>query len=333
MHMNGPSSSWPPESPPGPVCAFRPRQHYSWRLGNRTVELGTRTWVMGILNCTPDSFSDGGRHLDPEAAVRRLEQILQEGADCVDVGGESTRPGAEPVPADVEWSRIRPVLEAIRRLGHPALVSVDTTKYEVAIRALDLGAAIVNDVSGLAFDPRLADLAARFGAGLIVMHMQGKPRTMQQHPRYEDVVAEVGESLARSVTAAEERGVHRNQLMVDPGIGFGKTIDHNLELLRRLPALEALSRPILVGASRKGFLGRIVGIAGRTAADGWPADADATTAPLEARLEASLGVHAAAALAGAHMVRVHDVHATVRTLAVIDAVRETRPFEETPRPL
>ena len=203
---------------------FHERMRCVWKARDHQIAFGRSTWIMGILNCTPDSFSDGGRYLDPREAGKRLEQMLQEGADCVDVGGESTRPGAEPVSAEEEWARVRPALEAAKSLGCPAPVSIDTTKYEVAARALDLGVSILNDVSGLRAEPRLADLAAGSGAGLILMHRKGTPRTMQSDPRYEDVAAEVVSHLQESLQMAADRGVATEQMMVDPGIGFGKTL-------------------------------------------------------------------------------------------------------------
>ncbi|MBP6875897.1 MAG: dihydropteroate synthase [Candidatus Eisenbacteria bacterium] len=286
------------------TAGFAPlRPRLPLRIGNRVVELGERTLIMGIVNCTPDSFYPGERNLEPAGAIRRYEQVVDEGADWVDVGGESTRPGAEPVDAEEEWRRIRPVIDAARRRGHPIPLSVDTTKHEVAARALDQGAAIVNDVSGLAFDARLAELAAHYRAALVLMHMRGDPRTMQKDPRYRDVVQDVRSFLAAAVARARARGVAENQILVDPGIGFGKTLAHNLELLRRLHEFALLRRPLLIGCSRKGFIGALTG------------------APLEERLEGSLAAHAAAVCAGAHVVRVHDVRAHVRAMRVLDAVR------------
>ncbi|MCA9727870.1 MAG: dihydropteroate synthase [Candidatus Eisenbacteria bacterium] len=268
---------------------------------------------MGILNCTPDSFSDGGVHTATGAAVDRLHAMIEEGADWIDIGGESTRPGAPEVPWTEEWRRIEPVLrEAARDCAIP--VSVDTTKPEVAARALDLGVSIVNDVSGLQFAPELADLAASSGAALILMHMRGTPRTMQTDPRYDDVTREVVSVLEESCALARAHGVPPDQLVVDPGIGFGKTGAHNYTLLRELPALARLGCPILIGASRKSFLARTD--AGKpTGSPGLPVDE---------RIEASLAAHVAAALAGAHIVRVHDVRATVRALRIADEIADLR---------
>jgi len=260
--------------------------------------------VQAILNCTPDSFFDGGRHLAGDALARRLEEIEAEGADWVDIGGESTRPGAAPVGEEEEWRRIAPALDLARRRVRLA-VSVDTTKPGVARRALDAGAVILNDVSGLQYAPELADLAARYGAAMILMHMQGRPRTMQAAPHYDDLPGEVGGFLRDAAAAAESRGVGRDGILLDPGIGFGKTVAHNCELIRRIPDFAALGYPVLIGASRKSFIGTILG------------------AGAEDRLEGSLAAHCAAALAGAHVVRAHDVQATVRAIRIIDALRTT----------
>lgn len=272
------------------------------RLAGREVVLGERTVVMGVVNCTPDSFYAGGRCSDPAGAVGRYHELLAEGADWIDVGGESTRPGAEGVDAAEEWRRVEPVLTAARRAGHPVPLSIDTTKAEVAARALDAGAAIVNDVSGLRFDPQLAQLAARYGAGLILMHMRGTPRTMQADPSYDDVAAEILAELAAAAERAVDRGAAREQIVIDPGIGFGKTAGHNLEILRRLGEFSALGRPVLVGCSRKSFIGAVLDL------------------PAEERLEGTLAAHAAAVLCGAHVVRVHDVAAHVRAVRVLDAL-------------
>lgn len=256
---------------------------------------------MGVLNVTPDSFSDGGRYLDADAAARRAEEMAAEGADVLDVGGESTRPGAPPVDEAEERRRILPVVRAAARLGLP--VSVDTSKAAVAAAALDAGAVIVNDVSALG-DPLMAEVVAASGAGLVLMHMKGTPRTMQDDPRYDDVVAEVREALAERLAAARAAGVGVERLAVDPGLGFGKRLEDNLDLLARLPEIAALGAPVVVGASRKSFLGRLG--AGETPAE---------------RLEGSLAAAVAAVLGGAAMLRVHDVAATRRATAIADALR------------
>jgi dihydropteroate synthase len=249
-----------------------------------------RSLVMGILNVTPDSFSDGGRWFDQDAAVARGLTMAAEGADIVDVGGESTRPGAEPVAEAEERRRVVPVVEA---LAPHVRVSVDTAKAAVAEAAIDAGATLLNDVSA-----SLAEVAAAGGAGWVAMHMQGQPRTMQADPRYDDVVAEVTEFLAERAGRARAAGV--DEVWIDPGIGFGKTADHNLSLLRHLPTLVATGWPVAIGTSRKSFLGRLTG----------GADADD-------RLEPSLATAVWAADKGAAMVRVHDVAATVQAMKVV----------------
>jgi dihydropteroate synthase len=271
------------------------------------IVLGERTLVVGILNCTPDSFFAAGRASSATGAVARYHELIAEGADWIDVGGESTRPGAAAVEAAEEWRRIEPVIAAARQAGHPVPLSIDTTKSEVAARALDAGAAVINDVSALRFDPGLAALAARHDAGLILMHMRGTPRTMQENPSYGDVAGEIAAELAEAVGRAVRAGVAREQMIVDPGIGFGKTAGHNLEILRRLAEFSALGRPVLVGCSRKSFLGAVLDL------------------PPEERLEGTLAAHAAAILAGAHLVRVHDVRAHVRMARVLDALLAAQP--------
>jgi dihydropteroate synthase len=253
---------------------------------------------MGIVNVTPDSFSDGGLYLDPEAAIEHGRALLEEGADILDVGGESTRPGAAEVPASEEIERVVPVIGVLAAAG--ARVSVDTSKAEVAAAAIDAGAALVNDVTALG-DPDMASLCAERGVGLVLMHMQGTPRTMQEDPTYGDVVEDVKAFLAERVEAAVAAGVDEDAIWVDPGIGFGKTVDHNLELLRRLGELTALGRPVLIGTSRKSFLGKITG------------------AGVEERLGGSVVSAMLGVQQGAAAVRVHDVAATRVGLAVLDA--------------
>jgi dihydropteroate synthase len=255
---------------------------------------------MGVLNVTPDSFSDGGRFLQPDAAIEHARRLVAEGAAIVDIGAESTRPGAEPVSAEEELRRLEPVLESIA--GTP--VSIDTTKAVVARRALELGAEMVNDVTALRADPGLAEVIAEHGAYLCLMHMQGEPRTMQAAPHYEDVVAEVAGFLEERLELAVAGGVREDRICLDPGVGFGKTIDENLELVRRLDALVALGRPVLVGFSRKSSLGRILG------------DPNAT----QGTMPASLGAAVSAFERGAWMLRVHDVRETVEALTIAAAV-------------
>ncbi|MGH9942084.1 MAG: dihydropteroate synthase [Pyrinomonadaceae bacterium] len=278
-----------------------------WKLARRSLPInGGRTLVMGILNVTPDSFSDGGQFDVLERAVARAEEMLEEGADILDVGGESTRPGSEPVSADDEIGRVAPVIERLKAKIPNVLISVDTTKSEVARAALDAGAEIVNDISALRFDFRVADEAARCGAGLVLMHSRGTPATMHRLPPVADIMSEVTHSLRRSIAMAERRGVAREAIAVDPGIGFGKSFEQNLELLAKLNQLvgEFPCFPMLVGTSRKSFIGRLLG-----------------DAPVERRLHGTLATVAAAILHGADIVRVHDVRAAVETARVADAIR------------
>jgi dihydropteroate synthase len=260
----------------------------------------SRPAVIGVVNVTPDSFSDGGRFLRPEAAVALAQGYLEEGAALVDVGGESTRPGSEGVSADEELRRVEPVLEHLQ--GCP--VSVDTSKAAVARRALDLGAAMVNDITALRGDPELAGVVAEAEAYLCLVHMLGEPRTMQESPRYDDVVSEVKAFLEDRLAFAVSAGIPEERVCLDPGIGFGKTTEHNVELLGRLDELVALGRPVLVGASRKRFLGRLVG------------DPDALTGPVAA----GVAVAVLAYERGASFFRVHDVRQHVEALAAARAV-------------
>jgi dihydropteroate synthase len=273
-----------------------------WRCGDRALQLGKRTLVMGIVNVTPDSFSDGGLFDDAAGAVAHGARLADEGADIVDIGGESTRPGAEPVPVTEERRRVLPVIEGLRAARPDVPISIDTRHAAVAIDALSVGASIVNDVSGGA-DDEMLPVVAKAGAGLVLMHMRGEPGTMQDAPLYEDVVAEVHEYLRERVEAAIFAGVHADRLCVDPGIGFGKNVQHNLQLLRSIDRFVDLDAAVMVGASRKRFIGAL------TAADE-PRD----------RLEGSLAAAILAAANGADIVRVHDVAETVRALRVAHAI-------------
>jgi dihydropteroate synthase len=273
-----------------------------WKCRSRVLDFAERPLVMGILNVTPDSFSDGGRCADPAAAIARGRQLAAEGADIVDVGGESTRPGAAAVDAAEELRRVVPVVE--RLAGETqALVSVDTTKAAVARAALRAGASIVNDVSALTQDPDMPAAAAEFGAGVVLMHMQGTPRTMQADPRYEDVVAEVKGYLQGRVAALVRDGMPEESLAVDPGIGFGKSLEHNARLLGGLRALAAVGRPVVVGLSRKSFLGRITG------------------REVDDRLAGSLAGLVFCMLNGAHVLRVHDVKESLDAVRVAATLR------------
>jgi len=258
-----------------------------------------RPSVMGVVNVTPDSFSDGGVNLDPGDAVATARRMVEEGAAIVDVGGESTRPGAGGVSADEELRRVEPVLERLERLP----LSIDTSKSEVARRALELGVELVNDVTAMRGDPRMADVVAESGAYLCLMHMQGEPRTMQANPRYDDVVDDVKAFLGDRLAAAVTAGILEERICLDPGIGFGKTVEHNFELVRRLPELTALGRPVVVGFSRKSSLGKLLG------------DPSATTGSVAA----SVGAAVAAYERGATILRVHDVREHVEALTAAQA--------------
>jgi dihydropteroate synthase len=260
-----------------------------------------RPSVMGVVNVTPDSFSDGGVNFRPEDAVASARRMIEEGGGIVDVGGESTRPGAEAVSAEEELRRVEPVLEALQ--GH-APVSIDTTKAEVASRAIELGAELVNDVTALRGDPALARVVASTGAYLCLMHMQGEPRTMQDDPTYDDVVSEVASFLEERLRFAVEEGIPEERICLDPGFGFGKTVEQNFELLGRLGEIVAIGRPVLIGISRKRSLGRILG------------DPQATTGPLAASLAAAVEAYER----GAAIFRVHDVREHVEALAVAAAL-------------
>jgi dihydropteroate synthase len=272
---------------------------------------------MGVLNVTPDSFSDGGRFLAPEVAIEHGHRLMAEGADIVDVGGESTRPGAEPVGAAEERSRVLPVIEGLAAAGAGAQISIDTSKAAVAQAALAAGASMVNDVSALRGDPDMAGVVADGGADCCLMHMRGEPRTMQADPRYGDVVHEVKAFLEERLAFAVREGISEERVLIDPGIGFGKTIDHNLELLRRLDELLALGRPIVIGTSRKSFLGRIVAeaLAARDAGGA----SDQAGVDVTARLPGTVASNVLALERGASVFRVHDVAPTGEALAVAAA--------------
>ena len=276
----------------------------AWRIRDGEIPLGGRTVLMGIVNVTPDSFSDGGRYHTEGTAVAHGLELEREGAHILDVGGESTRPGAQPVSSDEEIRRVVPVVRRLAQQG--AVVSIDTRRARVAKEALDAGARIVNDVTA-GRDPAMFRVVAEADAGLVLMHMQGEPGSMQQAPHYTDVAKEVASFLAERAHAAQLAGVARESIALDPGLGFGKTLGHNLELLRRLPEIGALGFPLLVGASRKSFLGTLTA-------------RDANVPSPQDRVEASVGAHLAAVAKGADIVRVHDVRAHQRAFAVADHV-------------
>ena len=275
-----------------------------WHLPDRVLRLDGRALVMGIVNVTPDSFYDGGRFATTDAAVDHALQLVSQGADLLDIGGESSRPGAVPVPLDEELRRIVPVVKALAART-PVPLSVDTTKAAVAEACLAAGAHIVNDITALLGDPDMARVVAPRRAGVVLMHMQGTPQTMQIAPRYDDVAAEVVRFLEERLHAAADAGIEAGRVVLDPGIGFGKTADHNLELLARLGELRALGRPVLLGVSRKGFFGKLLGRG------------------VEERLIASLAAACHAVTLGtAQILRVHDVRETRDAVTLLAALRE-----------
>lgn len=278
----------------------RSRQ-FSWAIKNRALDLSSRTLIMGIINITPDSFADGGRYLSTEAAVEHGMRLQAEGADIIDIGGESTRPGAEFVPLQKELDRVLPVIEQLAPLLSIP-ISIDTYKANVAEQALAAGADIVNDISGCRFDAKMAETIAQHNAGVVLMHMKGEPKTMQDNPFYEDVMLDILDELEKSVRIALAAGVRRNQIVIDPGIGFGKRVQDNLQILNELQLLEQLELPIMVGASRKSFIGKLLDL------------------PSEERLEGTIASVTAAILHGAHIIRVHDVKAMKRAATIADAI-------------
>jgi dihydropteroate synthase len=282
---------------------FVRRERFSLDLAGEECVLGERTWLMGVLNVTPDSFSDGGRASNLDAALRLGLELAEDGADVLDVGGESTRPGAAAISASEERSRVVPVIEGLVRRG-VARVSVDTTKAEVADAALDVGASIVNDVSALSFDAEMASLVARRGAAAVLMHLRGTFGEMHRSPLYADVMGEIVSELGARVAAAVAAGIPRRKLLVDPGVGFSKTAAHSLEALRRLHELAALGCPVLVGPSRKSFIGAVLDV------------------PVHGRLLGTASAVAAAVLGGAHVVRVHDVREMREVARIADASLE-----------
>jgi len=275
-----------------------------WKLARRSLPYGERTLVMGVLNVTPDSFSDGGQFFSFDQAIARAEQMIAEGADIIDIGGESTRPGSEFVSEEEELRRVIPIIERLATKGSIP-ISIDTTKSSVARAALTAGAEIVNDISGLRFDPTIADEVAAPGAGLVLMHSRGTPKDMQQLPPVEDIMSEVISGLRESIAVARQRGVAAESIAIDPGIGFGKTVAQNLELIAKLDQLVRgfPDFPILIGTSRKSFIGKLLG-----------------DAPADARLHGTIATVVASVLNGAHIVRVHDVKSTMEALRVVEAI-------------
>ena len=278
------------------------RSDYKITSRGKVLDLGLRTHLMGVLNVTPDSFSDGGLYAGTERALAHAREMAAAGADIIDIGGESTRPGAEPLSEEEELSRIIPVIERLSA-ELPVPLSVDTYKATVAREALAAGASIVNDISGLRFSPDMAKTAADYGAAVVIMHIQGTPRDMQQHPVYADVIGEIMEYLAQGIELAVKAGVDREKTLIDPGIGFGKTLEHNLEILNRLDEFKGLGRPIVLGTSRKRFIGAVLNI----------------PAP-EQRVDGTAATVALGIERGARIVRVHDVGRMAQVARMTDAI-------------
>jgi len=278
------------------------KTQYSIRCRKRTLTLGKRTLLMGVLNVTPDSFSDGGLFFDKDKAISHGLRMVEEGADIIDVGGESTRPGSKPIELEEELRRVIPVIESIaKEVDVP--ISIDTYKSTVAQRATEAGAEIVNDISGLNFDPDLAKVAAKGNIPLILMHIRGTPETMQKNVHYDSIFSEILQYLKDSIQRAESAGLDPRQIIIDPGIGFGKTVEDNLLIIKNLHEFRILGKPILLGTSRKGFIGKIL------------------NTKIEDRLEGTLSSMAIGVLNGAHIIRSHDVHQAKKAIAVADAIR------------
>lgn len=271
------------------------------RFRKKRLDLSSRTHIMGILNVTPDSFSDGGKFFKFEDAVARGMKMVEEGADIIDVGGESTRPESDPVSTQEELSRVIPVISSLVG-GTDAPISVDTYKADVARQALDAGAQMINDISALRFDPQMRNLVRESGVPVVLMHIKGTPKNMQKDPSYQNVIAEISQYLKESIQMARDAGIEAGKIIIDPGIGFGKRLQDNLNILKNLKEFSILGCPILIGCSRKSFIGRILGL------------------PPEERLEGSLAALAASVINGANVVRVHDVKESKRVVGILDAV-------------
>jgi dihydropteroate synthase len=282
------------------LAALAPKSRLVLRARQHTLDLGKKVHVMGILNVTPDSFSDGGDFLQPSVALEHALEMVADGADIIDVGGQSSRPGSQAIPEGEEIRRTVPIIERIHAEWRGP-ISVDTSRAEVAEEALKAGASIVNDISAFTAEPAIAQVAARFEAACVLMHMQGTPATMQEDPSYEDLMGQIALFLATAIAAATGAGVGDDQIVIDPGIGFGKTTAHNLAILRHLPELKALGKPILVGPSRKGFIGRVLDL------------------QVDDRLEGTLAAAAYAVAQGARILRVHDVRPVARAVKLVEA--------------
>lgn len=283
---------------------------HSLQFRGRSLFLGEKTAIMGIVNITPDSFSDGGKFFRHEDALARANQLIEQGADIIDIGGESSRPFSEPVSAKDELERIIPVIKALAdRISVP--ISVDTTKAEVARQAIEAGADIINDISAMNFDPEIGKVAADTGAALILMHMKGTPKSMQQNPVYDDLLGEIYDFLEDAIDRAIAAGIKANRIIIDPGIGFGKTVSHNLEIIKNLDRFSGLRAPLLLGVSRKAFIRKVLGQGSQKELE--PDHPDIETATQAA---VAMGI-----FGGAHIVRVHDVAKTTPTVKIADAVR------------
>jgi dihydropteroate synthase len=277
------------------------RKEYILQVDGNDFVLGRRTWIMGILNVTPDSFTDGGLYFEKDKAIEHGLRMISEGADIIDVGGESTRPGSDPVPADEELKRILPVLSGLRKQTK-SLISVDTSKSEVAFAALAEGANIINDISALRNDPKMISVAAQTDAPVILMHMKGSPKTMQHNPHYDNVLLEIKSFLKKKIDLAVKNGINREKIIIDPGIGFGKRFEDNLTLIRNLNEFSTLDQPILVGISRKSFIGKILDL------------------PPGEREEGTLASAIISVIQGAHILRVHEVAPIKRAILVAETI-------------
>lgn len=273
---------------------------------NIDLVIGGTTHIMGVLNVTPDSFSDGGAYLEVDSAIVHAKTMVAEGATILDIGGESSRPGAEPVPIDVELDRVLPVIRALKSEQLNIPISIDTTKAVVAQEALEAGAHIINDITALQGDSAMADVAVEMEAGVILMHMKGTPRTMQQTPYYEDVVKEIYDNLENWIDTSVDKGIEPNRIIIDPGIGFGKTTEQNLQILKKLSVFKQLNRPILIGTSRKSFIGNLLDV------------------PVTERVEGTIATVCWSIVQGADIVRVHDVKAVSRAVKMIDILSQAR---------
>lgn len=284
-----------------PKKILRNKREFKLNFSKRSLDLSARTHLMGVLNVTPDSFSDGGRFLKVEDAVRCGIKMAEEGADIIDVGGESTRPGSDSVTIEQELSRVIPVIEALsKEIDIP--ISIDTYKSQVAKKALESGAEMINDISALRFDPQMKEVVAEYQTPITLMHIKGTPKNMQENPYYEDVIKEIIEYFKESIKLAEDAGIKEENIIIDPGIGFGKRSDDNLNILKNLKKFSILNCPILIGPSRKSFIGKILDL------------------PVEERLEGSLAALAVSIMNGANIVRVHDVKESKRVAGLVDAI-------------